>query len=145
MNDMFMGEYAHTIDTKGRLIVPSKLREGLGDSFVVTKGLDGCLYAYTQDEWEKFTEKLTTLPMTNADSRKFVRFFLAGAAMVEPDKMGRILIPQPLRAHAGLEKDVVLIGMASRVEIWDKKRLDDNDCSDMDDIAERMDELGLGI
>ena len=142
---MLIGEYAHTIDTKGRLIVPAKLREGLGDSFVITKGLDGCLYAYTENEWEKFIEKLTTLPMTNADSRKFVRFFLSGAASVEPDKMGRILIPQPLRNHAKLEKEVVLIGVASRVEIWDKECWDSNDCSDMDDIAERMDELGLGI
>lgn len=142
---MFMGEYLHTIDAKGRLTVPSKLREGLGDTFVVTKGLDGCLYAYTESEWEKFIEKLTTLPMTNADSRKFVRFFLSGAASVEPDKMGRILIPQTLRSHAGLDKDVVLLGVASRVEIWDKAKWEDGDYSDMETIAQRMDELGLGI
>lgn len=142
---MFMGEYLHTIDAKGRLTVPSKLREGLGDTFVVTKGLDGCLYAYTESEWEKFIEKLTTLPMTNADSRKFVRFFLSGAASVEPDKMGRILIPQTLRNHAGLDKDVVLLGVASRVEIWDKAKWEDGDYSDMETIAQRMDELGLGI
>lgn len=145
VNNMFMGEYLHTIDAKGRLTVPSKLREGLGDTFVVTKGLDGCLYAYTESEWEKFIEKLTTLPMTNADSRKFVRFFLSGAASVEPDKMGRILIPQTLRNHAGLDKDVVLLGVASRVEIWDKAKWEDGDYSDMETIAQRMDELGLGI
>lgn len=145
VNNMFMGEYLHTIDAKGRLTVPSKLREGLGDTFIVTKGLDGCLYAYTESEWEKFIEKLTTLPMTNADSRKFVRFFLSGAASVEPDKMGRILIPQTLRNHAGLDKDVVLLGVASRVEIWDKAKWEDGDYSDMETIAQRMDELGLGI
>ena len=112
---MFMGEYNHTIDTKGRLIIPSKFREALGDGFVVTKGLDGCLFVYDNAEWTAFEEKLKALPMTNKESRKFVRFFLAGAAEVEVDKQGRILIPAVLREFAGLDKDVVLVGVASRI------------------------------
>ena len=116
-----MGEYNHTIDTKGRLIVPSKFREALGDEFVVTKGLDGCLFVYDNKEWTVFEEKLKSLPLTNKDARQFVRFFLAGAASVEVDKQGRILIPSVLREFAELDKDVVLVGVASRIEIWSKE------------------------
>lgn len=145
MTNMFMGEYSHTIDTKGRLIIPAKLREGLGDTFVITRGLDHCLYAYTMEEWERFQEKLASLPMTNADSRRLARFFLSGASEVEPDKMGRITIASAQKAHAGLDKEAVLIGMANRVEIWDKSRWDNTDYSDMDEIAERLEELGFGI
>ena len=104
---MLMGEYNHTIDAKGRLIVPAKFREVLGDEFVVTKGLDNCLFVYPNDEWQKFEEKLQTLPLTNKNARQFTRFFLAGAASVEVDKQGRILLPSVLREFAGLEKDVV--------------------------------------
>ena len=144
--DMFMGEYNHTIDAKGRLIVPSKFRESLGDVFVVTKGLDGCLFVYDNEEWNVFEEKLKSLPLTNKDARTFVRFFLAGAAEVEVDKQGRILVPGVLREFAGLKKDVVLIGVASRIEIWDRERFDGTAVyEDMDEIAEHMAELGLGI
>ena len=101
---MFMGEYNHTIDTKGRLIIPSKFREVLGEEFVVTKGLDGCLFVFDNNEWSAFEEKLKTLPITNKDARKFVRFFLAGAASVEVDKQGRILIPSVLREFSELQK-----------------------------------------
>ena len=101
---MLMGEYNHTIDAKGRLIVPAKFREVLGDEFVVTKGLDNCLFVYPNDEWQKFEEKLQTLPLTNKNARQFTRFFLAGAASVEVDKQGRILLPSVLREFAGLEK-----------------------------------------
>ena len=143
---MFMGEYNHTIDAKGRLIVPSKFRESLGDVFVVTKGLDGCLFVYDNEEWNVFEEKLKSLPLTNKDARTFVRFFLAGAAEVEVDKQGRILVPGVLREFAGLKKDVVLIGVASRIEIWDRERFDGIAVyEDMDEIAEHMAELGLGI
>lgn len=143
---MFMGEYNHTIDTKGRLIVPSKFREILGDTFVVTKGLDGCLFVYDNEEWTAFEEKLKSLPITNKEARQFVRFFLAGAAEVEVDKQGRILIPNLLREFAELSKDVVLIGVASRIEIWSKERYDGMETyEDMDEIAEHMAELGLGI
>ncbi|MCI6714212.1 MAG: division/cell wall cluster transcriptional repressor MraZ [Lachnospiraceae bacterium] len=143
---MFMGEYNHTIDAKGRLIVPSKFRETLGDTFVVTKGLDGCLFVYDNEEWGIFEEKLKSLPITNKEARQFVRFFLAGAAEVEVDKQGRILVPNVLREFAELNKDVVLIGVASRIEIWSKERFEGMTAyEDMDEIAEHMAELGLGI
>lgn len=94
---MFMGEYNHTIDAKGRLIIPSKFREVLGEEFVITKGLDGCLFVYDNQEWNAFEEKLKALPLNKKDNRQFVRFFLAGAAEVEVDKQGRILVPGNLR------------------------------------------------
>ena len=141
-----MGEYNHTIDAKGRLIIPSKFRDTLGDEFVVTKGLDGCLFVYDNKEWSAFEEKLKSLPLTNKDARQFVRFFLAGATLAEVDKQGRILIPAVLRDFAALEKEVVLIGVASRVEIWSKERWE-NEASydDVEEIAEHMAELGFGI
>ena len=145
---MFMGEYNHTIDAKGRLIIPSKFRESLGEGFVITKGLDGCLFAYDNQEWNAFEEKLRALPLSRKDTRQFARFFLAGAAEVEVDKQGRILIPSNLREFAGLLKDVVLVGVASRVEIWSKEKWDslqEEDDEAVEDIAERMSELGLGI
>ncbi len=143
---MFMGEYNHTIDTKGRLIIPSKFREILGDEFVVTKGLDGCLFVYDNKEWNVFEEKLKSLPLTNKDARQFARFFLAGAASVEVDKQGRILVPSVLREFADIDKEVVLVGVASRIEIWSKARWEGTaDYEDMDEIAEHMADLGLGI
>ena len=143
---MFMGEYNHTIDTKGRLIVPAKFRESLGEHFVITKGLDGCLFVYDNSEWENFEQKLKSLPITNKDARQFVRFFLAGAATVEVDKQGRILVPAVLREFAELEKDVVLVGVASRIEIWSKDKWNEN-CTydDVEDIAESMAELGISL
>ena len=143
---MFMGEYNHTIDAKGRLIVPSKFREILGDAFVVTKGLDGCLFVYDNEEWKLFEEKLRALPITNKEARQFVRFFLAGATEAEVDKQGRILIPNVLREFAELIKDVVLVGVGSRIEIWGKERFENEaGFEDMDEIAEHMAQLGLGI
>ena len=145
---MFMGEYNHTIDAKGRLIVPAKFREILGDNFIVTKGLDGCLFVYPSDEWTRFEEKLKSLPLTNKNARQFTRFFLAGAAACEVDKQGRILLPQVLREFASLEKDVVLVGVASRIEIWSRERWDESMNTydgDMDEVAENMESLGFSI
>lgn len=145
---MFMGEYSHTIDAKGRIIVPAKFRESLGDNIVVTKGLDNCLFVYTSEDWRKFEEKLRTLPLTNKDARKFTRFFLAGAAEMEIDKQGRILIPSVLREFAALEKDVVLVGVVSRIEIWDKARWNESISiydDDMEEVAENMESLGFTI
>ena len=143
---MFMGEYNHTVDTKGRLIVPSKFREQLGDEFVVTKGLDGCLFVYSKSEWENIEEKFRNVPLTTKDARKFARFFFAGAASCEVDKQGRILLPVVLREYAGIEMDVVSVGVFNRVEIWDKdKWQESNSYDDMDEIAEHMADLGLGI
>ena len=113
---MFIGEYQHSLDSKNRIIVPSKLREGLGDKFIISKGLDGCLYAYPIDEWQKFEEKLKNLPLTNRDARAFVRFFVAGATEVETDKQGRGLIPANLREYAGIEKEIVTIGALNKVD-----------------------------
>ena len=143
---MFMGEYNHTIDTKVRLIIPAKFREQLGNEFVVTKGLDGCLFVFPMNEWELFEQKLRTLPLTQKSARKFTRFFVAGATECELDKQGRILLPQTLREFAQLEKDVVLSGNLNRVEIWSKANWTDNNAyDDMDDIAEQMTDLGLSI
>ncbi len=113
-----MGEFQHSVDDKGRMIVPVKFREGLGSSFVMTRGLDKCLFVYPMNEWETLEGKLKELPMTRADARSFVRFFLSGATECELDKQGRILIPATLREYANLEKDCVVIGVSNRVEIW---------------------------
>ena len=145
---MFMGEYSHTIDTKGRLIIPSKFREELGETFVVTKGLDGCLFVFSDEEWKAFEIKLKSLPLTNKNVRQFARFFVAGATPCELDKQGRILLPATLREFAGLEKDVVLTGMLNRIEIWSKEKWNENNSLDdvaMDEIAEQMTDLGFGI
>ena len=143
---MFMSEYNHTIDQKGRLIIPSKFRESLGDEFVISKGMDGCLYVYANEDWNAFEEKLTSLPLTNKPARQFARFFLAGAASVEVDKQGRILVPGNLREFAKLDKDVVLVGVGSRIEIWSKDQYDSvSDDVDMDGITQAMEELGLTI
>ena len=143
---MFMGEYNHTIDAKGRLIVPSKFREKLGNEFIATKGLDGCLFVYPNEEWANIEEKFRNIPLTTKDARKFSRFFFAGAAVCEVDKQGRILIPPNLREHADLQKDIVSAGVLNRVEIWNKDRwLESSNFDDMDDVAEHMAELGFSF
>ena len=141
---MLMGEYNHALDAKGRIIIPSRLREELGDHFVVCKGMDGCLFAFPMEGWEKLVSKLQALPLTNKAARKFSRYFLAGAADVEPDKQGRALLPQPLREAAGLEKDVVLCGVGDRLEIWSKDAWTaESHYEDIDELAEMMAELGI--
>ena len=143
---MFIGEYQHTVDSKGRIIMPSKLREGLGQKFIVTKGLDNCLFVYPFEEWERFEKKLRTLPLTNRDARAFVRFFFSGATECILDKQGRILIPNNLREHAKLVKDAVIIGVSSRIEIWSKEewdRYNNDDSLSYDSIAEKMEQLGI--
>ena len=141
---MFMGEYNHTVDAKGRLIVPSKFREQLGDEFVVTKGLDGCLFVYENTEWKALEEKLHALPLTNANARKFSRFFLAGATTCEVDKQGRILLPAVLREFAKIDKAAVLVGVGRRIEIWSRDNWNQsNTYDDMEEIAENMEGLGI--
>ncbi|MGP4068210.1 MULTISPECIES: division/cell wall cluster transcriptional repressor MraZ [unclassified Halobacillus] len=115
---MFMGEFQHNIDTKGRIIVPSKFREDLGETFVLTRGLDQCLFAYPMNEWKLLEEKLKKLPLTKKDARAFTRFFFSGAVECEVDKQGRINIPPPLRKYASLEKECVVIGVSNRIEFW---------------------------
>ena len=143
---MFMGEYNHTVDAKGRLIIPSRFREELKNEFIVTKGLDGCLFVFPGNEWQIFEEKLKALPLTNKNARKFSRFFVAGATACELDKQGRILVPQTLREFAGLEKDVVLTGNLNRIEVWSKEKWNEIcDYDDMDSIAESMQDMGITI
>ncbi len=142
---MFIGEYEHSVDTKGRVIMPAKLREDIGDKFILTKGLDGCLFAYSQKEWTNFEEKLKTLPLTNKNAREFIRFFLAGAIECEIDKQGRFLIPGNLRSYSKLDKEIVIIGVGTRIEIWNKQEWMQNEENiSADEIAENMDKL-LGI
>jgi len=143
---MFIGEYQHSIDLKGRLIIPSKFRDNLGYEFVMTKGLDNCLFVYPKDEWDVLENKLKTLPLTNKDARAFIRFFFAGAAECTLDKQGRVLIPPNLREHSKLDKDAVVIGVATRMEIWSKEewvRYNEDDSLSYENIAERMAELGI--
>ena len=115
---MFMGEYQHSLDEKSRLIIPARFREDLGEKFVLTRGLDRSLFLYPLDEWKAIEEKMRTLPTTQADTRAFVRLFFSGAVECEPDKQGRISIPPHLREHAGIKRDLYIIGVSTRVEIW---------------------------
>ena len=118
--NMFMGEYHHSIDEKNRLIIPSKFRNELGEKFVITRGLENCLFVYSLVEWENIVSKLRTLPFTKKDSRDFTRFFLSGATECVLDKSGRVGITSPLVKYAGLTKDCVIIGANDRLEIWDE-------------------------
>ncbi|MGX7352732.1 division/cell wall cluster transcriptional repressor MraZ [Enterococcus canis] len=143
---MFMGEFQHNIDAKGRLIVPSKLREKLGERFVVTRGMDGCLFGYPLSEWQKLEEKLAELPMAKKETRTFVRFFYSAATECEIDKQGRINIPQTLRTHASLEKGCAIIGVSNRIEIWNESRWREFSAeaeADFDAIAETMVDFGF--
>jgi len=119
---MFMGEFIHTLDVKGRIILPAKFRDGLGDLFVATKGLDNCLFIYSQSEWAVLEEKLRRLSIAKPEARAFARFFFSGAAELECDKQGRVLLPSNLREHAGLNPgdDAVVIGVSNRIEIWNR-------------------------
>ena len=140
---LFIGEYNHTIDTKGRLIIPSKFCELLGEQVVATRGLDGCLFLSQVEEWKSFEEKLRNLPLADKKARKLKRFFASGAAFCDIDKQGRVLIPVPLREFAEIDKDVILIGAINRIELWDKERYREmNDYDDVDDIIEEL-ELDL--
>ena len=141
-----MGEYHHAIDSKGRLIIPARFREGLGDLFVATKGLDHCLFLYPLSEWETIEKKLKTLPFTKADTRAFVRLFFSGASECEIDRQGRILLPAKLREFARINRDVVIIGVSNRVEIWAKEewdRFSQEAEQAYENIAESIVDLGL--
>ncbi len=143
---MFMGEYSHSIDEKGRLIMPAKFREELGEAFVLTRGLDGCISVYPQTEWKKLEEKLSSLPLTNKNARTITRFLVSSAATCELDKQGRMLVPNALREYAGLVKDVIVTGNLERIEIWDKaKWTANNSFDDMDSIEQGLMECGVLI
>ncbi len=139
------GEYSHSVDAKGRMIVPSKLREPLGATFVVTKGMDKCLLAYPNDEWDIFEEKLNKLPMTNKKAREMKRYFVGSAVDCEVDNQGRILLPANLREFAKIVKDVVIVGGIEYVEIWSKEIYNEknNKEVDFDELAEGIEDLGF--
>lgn len=139
---MLTGQYAHSLDTKGRVNFPSRLREELGMRFIITRGLDNCLFVYSMEEWERLAAKLKELPISK--SAPLNRFFFAGAAEVEPDKQGRVLLPAHLREFAGLDKDIVIAGVSNRAEIWDAARWEETNLQlTSESIALAMDELGF--
>lgn len=143
---MLIGEYEHSLDGKGRLIMPAKLREDMGEKFIITAGLDGCLFGFSLSEWSKFEEKLKTLPITNKNARNFVRFFLSGATECELDKQGRFLINSKLRESAKLEKDVTVIGAGTRIEIWNREKWQSQTAEEnlsLEEIEQNMAELGI--
>jgi len=146
MTNMFIGEYNHTIDEKGRLAVPVKFRSDLARGAVVTRGLDNCLFLYSAEEWAKLAEKLSKLPIGQANTRAFARLMLAGAMDVEIDKQGRIILPEYLRKYAAIGKKVVVAGLYSRLEIWDEdnwNKYKEGTEKDSKDIAEALGELGV--
>ena len=145
---MLMGEYHHNIDDKNRLTIPSKFRYELGEKFIVTRGLDGCLFVYPMDEWNKIIEKLQTLPFTKKDARAFLRFFLSGATECEFDRQGRINISTPLADYAGLKKECIVIGVNDRIEIWSKESWEQVltlNQDNLSDIAENLFESNIGV
>lgn len=140
---MLMGEYKHVIDSKGRLIIPAKFRGQLGETFVITRGLDSCLFGYPQNEWQTLEEKLKTLPLTKRDARAFVRFLYSAATECELDKQGRVNIPPVLRQHASLKKDCVIIGVSNRFEIWSGERWSDYSADTADNFDEIAEDLQI--
>ncbi|MEW5785976.1 MAG: division/cell wall cluster transcriptional repressor MraZ [Bacillota bacterium] len=143
---MFTGEYQHALDDKGRVIVPARLREELGDRFMITRGLDQCLFIYPSGEWSRIEQKLKELPFTRSDARAFTRLFFSGAAELEADKQGRILIPQNLREYAAIEKDVMIIGVSSRIEVWSEqawRRYSSEANENFEQVAEKLVDFDL--
>lgn len=141
---MFTGEYNHNIDSKGRVILPAKFRDILGDCFYITKGNDGCLFVYTAEGWGKLQEKLSKLPLTNPNARRIVRYYTSGAMECVPDNNGRITLSQTLREFAGLEKEIVSIGCNDRAEIWSREKWKEYNSDPVDEsLFEDMAEFGL--
>lgn len=143
---MFIGEYQHNLDEKGRLAIPKKFRSDLSKGAVVTRGLDNCLFLYTKKEWEKLAEKLAQLPFSQANTRAFARLMLAGAMDVDIDKQGRIVLPDYLRTFAGLTKNTVVAGLYNRLELWDQEKWEEykkKTEKESNKIAEQMAELGV--
>ncbi|RKX95531.1 MAG: cell division/cell wall cluster transcriptional repressor MraZ [Spirochaetes bacterium] len=143
---MFIGEYIYSIDDKRRVAIPAKLRRDLGKKAVITRGLDNCLVLYPMEEWQKLGQKLQNLPAARGEARGFVRIMLSGAVDVTFDKLGRILIPDYLKKYAGLRKNVAIIGLGNRIEIWDEKKWQNYKMkteTKVEDIAEKLEELGI--
>lgn len=142
---MFMGEFNHTVDAKGRMSIPSKFRELLGENFVITKGFDGCLSVYDEKNWQSLQEKLALMPMTNSDARMLRRMMVGSASLTEPDKQGRVLLPAPLRTYAKIEKEAVVIGNIDHVEIWSKEVWENAQDIDADSIADKLYNSGITL
>ncbi|MDO4912138.1 MAG: division/cell wall cluster transcriptional repressor MraZ [Lactobacillus sp.] len=143
---MFMGEYQHKLDAKGRLIIPAKLREQVGKKMVFTRGMEGCIFGYSEEEWSIIEAKLAKLPLTKRNARNFTRMFYSGAMESEFDNQGRVTLTTTLKQHAGLDKDCVIVGVSDRIEIWSKERWEDfsNVASeDYDEIAEDLEDIDL--
>ncbi len=143
---MLLGEYKHSIDTKGRMAIPAKFRTEISAGAIITRGLDKCLFVFSEKEWQKLAEKITALPLAQSNSRAFARLMLAGASDVTLDVQGRILIPEYLREYAGLKKQAVVAGVYNRAEVWDKETWDrykEKTESASDEIAEKLGELGI--
>jgi MraZ protein len=146
VSGVFMGEFQHALDSKGRLFIPARLREELGERFIMTRGLDRCLFVYPLAEWATLERKLKELPFTRSEARAFVRFFFAGATECQPDNQGRVLIPPSLRSYAGIEKETSIIGVSTRVEIWSQQEWENYSAKVRDnyaELAEKMVDFGI--
>lgn len=145
---MLSGEYRHNIDEKGRIIIPSKIREEIGGRIIITRGLDGCLFGYNEKNWDSIMEKLNTLPFTKSDARNFTRFLTSGATLLEFDKQGRINIPQFLSNYAGFSREIVVVGVINRIEIWSKEKweeLMENNIEHLTDLSENLFDSSLNF
>lgn len=145
---MLSGEYRHVLDEKKRLIIPSKIRSEMGSNMVITRGLDGCLFGYSEENWNGIMEKLNTLPFTKKDARNFTRFLTSGATLLEFDKQGRIVIPTYLSNYAELSKEIVIIGVIGRIEIWSKEKWEqfmNNNFESLSDISENLFDSNLNL
>jgi MraZ protein len=143
---MFIGEYSHTIDDKGRVSIPSKFREKLSKGCVLTRGLDGCLWIYTDEEWARIAEEISKLPVTSKNARSFSRFVLSGAMDLRPDRIGRINIPRYLSDYAGIKSKVIITGMHSRLELWAEEKWNQFKTemeNNSEEVAENLAEIGF--
>lgn len=142
---MFMGEYHHNLDEKSRLVIPSLYRKELGSKFVITRGIEKCLYVYTLSEWQKIVDKLQELPFTKKDARTFIRAFFSGAAYCEIDKSGRIVLTSNIKDYANIDRECVIIGANNRIEIWDKELWNEEISSKADELSDIAENLFTGV
>lgn len=143
---MFLGEFEHSIDSKGRLTIPAKFKEQLAGGIVVTRGLDGCLWAFSREEWQQVSERITSLPMANTEARRFTRFMFSSASESIPDRNGRVIIPQKLLQHANIDRDVVVAGVMNKIEIWNPARWQEEQSKvteDPESLAAQLADLGI--
>lgn len=143
---MFLGEFEHSIDSKGRLTIPAKFREQLAGGIVITRGLDGCLWAFSREEWQKVSERITSLPMANTEARRFTRFMFSSASESIPDRNGRVIIPQKLLQHANIDRDVVVAGVMNKIEIWNPEHWQEEQSKvteDPESLAAQLADLGI--